>query len=262
MFVGFFYPRDSGPVRWPALPVIGGHHEVEQQPDGLLYIDLVGGGQPLVELVVDGRQDGLQPWHIDLGVVVQRVQAVVAKGFDHVPDVHQMNCANRPDQPSVPAPPCHHQWVFKNLLALTVASLLHKPEFAGGPVSRQSDYIEVLSSCGEEREQKESLQKNQMNALLVQIIKQRHSQANWEYIQTLSLCVGGIVLNVWGATYLLCNEELVREPHERTVKGRFLSVNSTHSFPWRAASSPPWPCPVYCPPRSFCGTADSRTREA
>lgn len=92
---------------------------------------------------------------------------------------------------------------------------------------------------------------------LSRLLKQRHSQANWEYIQTLSLCVGEIVLNVWGATYLLCNEELVRERHERIVKGRFLSVNSTHSFPWRAASSPPWPCPVYCLPRSFCGTSDS-----
>lgn len=77
------------------LPVVSGHHEVEQQPDGLLHIDLVGGGQPLVELVVDGRQDCLQPRHIDLGVVVQRVEAVVAKGFDHVPDVHQMNCERR-----------------------------------------------------------------------------------------------------------------------------------------------------------------------
>lgn len=73
-------------------PVVGGHHEVEQKPDGLLHIDLVGGGQPLVELVVDGRQDGLQPRHIDLGAVVQRVEAVVTEGFDHVPDVHQMNC--------------------------------------------------------------------------------------------------------------------------------------------------------------------------
>lgn len=79
--------------RPPALvPVIGGHHEVEQQPDGLLHIDLVGGGQPLVELVVDGRQDGLQPRHIDFCVVVQRVEPVVTEGFDHVPDVHQMNC--------------------------------------------------------------------------------------------------------------------------------------------------------------------------
>ena len=82
----------GGGVTTRLLPVIGGHHEVEQQPDGLLHIDLVGGGQPLVELVVDGRQDGLQPRHIDLSVVVQCVEAVVAKGFDHVPDVHQMNC--------------------------------------------------------------------------------------------------------------------------------------------------------------------------
>lgn len=52
----------------------------------------MGGGQPLVELVVDGRQDGLQPRHIDLSVVVQRVEPVVTEGFDHVPDVHQVNC--------------------------------------------------------------------------------------------------------------------------------------------------------------------------
>ena len=35
--------------------------------------------------------------------------------------------------------------------SLTVASLLHKPEFAGGPVSRQSDHVEVLSSCREKK---------------------------------------------------------------------------------------------------------------
>lgn len=52
----------------------------------------MGGGQPLVELVVDGRQDSLQPRHIDLSVVVQCVEPVVTKGFDHVPDIHQMNC--------------------------------------------------------------------------------------------------------------------------------------------------------------------------
>ena len=76
---------------WP-VPVVGGHHEVEQQPDGLLHINLVSGGQPLVELVVDGRQDGLQPRHVDLRVVVQRVEPVVPEGFNHVPDIHQMNC--------------------------------------------------------------------------------------------------------------------------------------------------------------------------
>lgn len=89
---------ERAPCMAADLPVIGGHHEVEQQPDGLLHIDLVGGGQPLVELVVDGRQDGLQPRHIDLGVVVQRVEAVVAKGFDHVPDIHQMNCEREAKQ--------------------------------------------------------------------------------------------------------------------------------------------------------------------
>lgn len=78
-------------IPWP-VPVIGGHHEVEQKPDGLFHIDLVSSGQPFVELVVDGRQDGLQPRHIDLSIVVQCVEPVVTKGFDHVPDIHQMNC--------------------------------------------------------------------------------------------------------------------------------------------------------------------------
>ena len=37
--------------------------------------------------------------------------------------------------------------IFKGAHALTVASLLHEPEFAGGPVSRQSDHVKILSSC-------------------------------------------------------------------------------------------------------------------
>lgn len=139
------------------VPVVGGHHEVEQQPDGLLHVDLVGGGQPLVELVVDGRQDGLQPRHIDLSVVVQRVQPVVTKGFDHVPDIHQVNCGVCVCVVMVGGGGYSHQshfcwWherqIFKLPRALTVASFLHKPEFAGSPVSRQSDYVKILSSCG------------------------------------------------------------------------------------------------------------------
>lgn len=108
----------------------------------------MGCGQPLVELVVDGRQDGLQPRHIDLGVVVQRVEPVVTKGFDHVPDIHQMNCEQTDGGQS-------SLFMLELLVVqcserrgspLTVASLLHKPEFAGGSVSRQSDHVEVLSS--------------------------------------------------------------------------------------------------------------------
>lgn len=43
----------------------------------------------------------------------------------------------------------HYQNYCQNMSprALTVASLLHKAEFAGRPVSRQSDDVEVLSSC-------------------------------------------------------------------------------------------------------------------
>lgn len=72
-------------------PVVGGQQEVEQQADALLDVDLVGGGQTLVELVVDGRDDGLQPGHAQLGAVLQRVQAVVPVRLDHVPHVHQVH---------------------------------------------------------------------------------------------------------------------------------------------------------------------------
>ena len=128
------------------VPVIGGHHEVEQQPDGLLHIDLVGGGQPLVELVVDGRQDSLQPRHIDLGIVVQCVEPVVTIGFDHVPDIHQVNCE---EEEGAINQSVQQTSSTVSQLPLTVASLLHKPEFAGSPVGRQSDHIQVLSSCGQ-----------------------------------------------------------------------------------------------------------------
>ena len=82
----------AGTVRSPPfIPGIGGHHEVEQQANALLHVDLVRGGQPLVELVVDGGQDGLQARDADLRVVLQRVQPVVPERLDHVPHVHQVH---------------------------------------------------------------------------------------------------------------------------------------------------------------------------
>lgn len=64
-------------------------------------------------------------------------------------------------------------------------------------------------------------------------ILSKHSQAYWEYIQTLSLCVGGIILNVWGTTDLLCNLEPVKESHEPlpTMNGETeISLGQLHSL--------------------------------
>lgn len=76
---------------WWNVPVVGSHHEVEQQAYGLLHVDLVCGGQALVQLVVDGRQDSLQAGDVDLCGVIQCVQPIVSEGFDHVPHVHKVN---------------------------------------------------------------------------------------------------------------------------------------------------------------------------
>lgn len=72
-------------------PVVGGDHKVEEETDGLLHTDLVSGRKALVQLIVDGRNDGLQAGHADLRGVVQCVKAIVSESFDHVPDINEMN---------------------------------------------------------------------------------------------------------------------------------------------------------------------------
>lgn len=233
------------------VPVVGGHHEVEQQPDGLIHVDLVGGGQPLVELVVDGGQDRLQPRHVDLGAVVQRVEAVVTKRLDHVPHVHQMNWEGETETLRLCSSWNKHFLNWNERQTLTVASLLHKPEFAGSPVRRQSDYIKVLSSC------KTALRKISSKPWKTY----NESVSYWRNIHTITVSVWEELLYVWSSKYLLCNLEPVRALHDELLavnsEKRFLSVDSTHSFPWRAVSSPPWPCLVCCLPRSSCGTSNS-----
>lgn len=69
--------------------------------------------------------------------------------------------------------------------------------------------------------------------------------------------VGGItVFQTREAANGFCSEEL--SYRTRCWRWSFSSVTSTHSFPWRAVSSPPWPCLVYCLLRSFCSTSESR----
>lgn len=49
------------------------------------------GRQALVQLVVDGRDDGFEAGHADLSAVVQCIKAIVSEGFDHVPDINKMD---------------------------------------------------------------------------------------------------------------------------------------------------------------------------
>lgn len=250
-------PRPSAERCTDPVPVVGGHHEVEQQPDGLLHVDLVGGGQPLVELVVDRRQDGLQPRHVDLCVVVQRVEPVVTKGFDHVPDIHQMNCKGREKTVSGGLPFLLGAWNRgENLRVLTVASLLHKPELAGRPVGRQSDYVEVLSSCRRKRASQINVAKSdQFNHLKSTPV---HTIAGLVWEQSCCWCGRPHISRATCSR----SKDYMSWLWNKTPPVFLLSVDSTHSFPWRAVSSPPWPCPVCCLPRSSCGTSDSRACSA
>lgn len=71
--------------------VVGRQQEVEQQADGLLHVDLVGGGHALAQLVEDGGQHHFQTGHGELSVDVHGVQPVLAEGLDDVPDVDQVH---------------------------------------------------------------------------------------------------------------------------------------------------------------------------
>lgn len=74
-----------------ASRVKGCEQEVEQETDGLLHVNLVGGWHPFVELVKNGREHSLQAGHVELYVWVQVVQSVFPQCFDDVPDVHQVH---------------------------------------------------------------------------------------------------------------------------------------------------------------------------
>lgn len=52
---------------------------------------MVGGRKALVQLIVDGGDDGLEAGHADLSAMVQCVKAIVSESFNHVPDINKMN---------------------------------------------------------------------------------------------------------------------------------------------------------------------------
>lgn len=75
-------------------PVICSNHKVEEEADGLLHADLVSGRKALVQLVVDRGDDGFEAGHTDLSVMVQCIKAIVSEGFNHVPDINQVEVAS------------------------------------------------------------------------------------------------------------------------------------------------------------------------
>lgn len=51
----------------------------------------MSGRQALVQLVVNGRDDGFEAGHTDLSAMVQCIKAIVSEGFDHVPDINEVD---------------------------------------------------------------------------------------------------------------------------------------------------------------------------
>lgn len=90
-------PWESAPaasdrhMTWRYSRVVGRQQEVEQQADGLLHVDLVGGGHALAQLVEDGGQHHFQTGHGELSVDVHGVEAVLAECLDDVPDIDQVH---------------------------------------------------------------------------------------------------------------------------------------------------------------------------
>lgn len=72
--------------------VVGRQQEVQQQADGLLGADLVGGGHALVQLAKDGGQHHLEARHGELAAEVHGVDGVLPERLDDVPNVDQMHC--------------------------------------------------------------------------------------------------------------------------------------------------------------------------
>ena len=73
--------------------VVCTHDPAEEDGEGLFDIELVGGRQTFVEVVVNGGQRALQLAHRDLRVCPQGVpvQVVLPERLYHVVDVHKVN---------------------------------------------------------------------------------------------------------------------------------------------------------------------------
>jgi hypothetical protein len=72
-------------------PVVRSNHEVEEEADGLLHADLVSRRKALVQLIVDRRDDSFKARHTHLCGMVQCIKAIISEGFNHVPDINEMN---------------------------------------------------------------------------------------------------------------------------------------------------------------------------
>lgn len=70
------------------LRIVSSQQEVEEEADGLLYVDLMGGWQTFVQLVEDSGQYCFQPSHSELSVEVHVVEAVLSEGLYDIPDVY------------------------------------------------------------------------------------------------------------------------------------------------------------------------------
>lgn len=146
--------------------------------------------------------------------------------------------------------------------ALTVASFLHEAEFAGRPVSRQSDDVKVLSSCRKGRTILRGKTRTKEANLLSPLLHESRTEPVCKNKGAHSNTLAGTW--VGGATWTSQGSNTKRQQRRLTTpkKSRQCAERRTHSSPWRAASSPPGPCLACCPPRSSCGTSHTQAHKA
>ena len=70
------------------LRVVGCEEPVKQQADTSADIYLLIGWQPLVQVVVNTRQNRLQARHVDFQLLLYTVQTVLPESLNHIPNVN------------------------------------------------------------------------------------------------------------------------------------------------------------------------------
>lgn len=73
------------------LPVVGVQEEAEQSGNRFVRLDVLRGGQPLVQVVEDGCEQKLQARDLQVSGGEDGIEAVLAERLDHIPNVHQVH---------------------------------------------------------------------------------------------------------------------------------------------------------------------------
>ena len=80
--------EDSETTR--VILTVSEHQPGGEQARGLVHVDVLTWGQPLVEAGVEAGQQGLHAGAAHQGPGLQSVEAVLSEGLDHIPDVDML----------------------------------------------------------------------------------------------------------------------------------------------------------------------------